>query len=298
MCWKRMMTVGVLTLTPWLSQAADDPFPIEEKNNVLKYAKDILPVTKVAISGLNVKLGVHLERLTLLSGEGHTDSKVTSGLLAGAFTLMGAGSGVDFASREPVEDHLSADMAKAIAADIATAVVGAVQQNKLELVPPDTVTSAPFYGKVKGEVALTTDTENVKGGLFKPDYYFGYQQVPVLGYKYRSPGMFDISDSEVSPKVRELAGVPVTLAWSVKVVNDRKTMRVIELSLKCLGKGQGFGNGDQPLLWLSMKPDALSVPSGESHKNLEYWSALSPKFAMAVNSMMQKAVAELSKTAN
>jgi hypothetical protein len=141
-----------------LSHAADGPGLKEEFSNVGNFPKQQLPVKKVAISGLNVRLGVHLERLTLLSGEGNTDKKITAGLLAGAMTLMGAGGGIDFADKEPLEEHLSSADAQQIADGLARLLVDAVAQSGLELVPPAEVTAAAAYAGVEGESKISTDT--------------------------------------------------------------------------------------------------------------------------------------------
>lgn len=277
------------------SHAADGVALKEQFANVPYFPKEQLPVKKVAISAMNLKLGVHLERLTLLSGEGNTEKKVMSGLLAGAATLLGGGGGIDFADKEPIEDHLPTPDAQKIADDIGRLLAEAVSASGLELVPTETVTAAPAYAAAEGETKITTDTENIKGSLFKPSYFFGYQQVPVLGYKFRKkPSLFfGIPTDNASARVREIAGVPLTLAWTVSIVNDRKVMRVRELTLNCFGLASASGNSGDDKLWASVtiEPDTISTSSGESHKNLEYWSTMAPKFSDTAKAMA-KSVAE------
>jgi hypothetical protein len=272
--------------------AADDLQLKEQFSNVSYIPKERLPIKKVAVSGMNIKLGVHLERLTLISGEGNTDKKVMSGLLAGAATLLGGGrgGGMDFAEKEPIEDHLTSADAQRIANEIGAMLMTAATQNGFDLVPANVVTSAPGYANVEGEAKLTTDTENIKGNLFKPSYFFGYQQVPVMGYKFRKRGLFGGFSDNASTRVRDIAGVPMTMAWTVSVVNDRKVMRVRELTVNFYGQGFGAmdGGDDKPWASVSLEPDSLSTPSGESHKNLEYWSALAPKFGAASREMIRR----------
>lgn len=286
--WALTLALG---LSSWSGMAAAAELAIREQFAfVPSFPKELLPVKKVALSGMNVRLGVHLERLTLLSGEGNTGKKVTAGLLAGATTLMGMGGGIDFAEKEPIEDHLPAADAQAIADDIAKLLAEAVAQSGMELVAPTEVTAAPAYAAAEGESKITNDTENIKGSLFKPSFFFGYQQVPVMGYKYRKKPFlnFGFPTDATSTRVRASVGVPLTLAWTVSLVNDRKVMRVRELTLNCFGPAGG--NATEDKLWASvtLDPDTLSVASGESHKNLEYWAALSPQLAGASKDMAKR----------
>lgn len=281
-----------LLLPSFSSLAAEEVALKEEVANVPNFPKEKLPLKKVALSSVNVRVGVHLERLTLISGEGNTEKKVLAGVMAGAFSLLGAGRGTDFAEKEPLEDHLTSADAQKIADDIAKLITDAVSANGLELVPPEQITPTPAYAAVEGESKITTDTENVKGNMFKPSYFFGYQQVPVLGYKFRKKQtiFFGVPSDNASTRVREASGVPLTLAWSVSVVNDRKVMRIRELSLSCYGQGPGpLSDGDDKI-WatVAVDPDTLSVPSGESHQNLAYWATLSPQVSTATHSMMKR----------
>jgi hypothetical protein len=285
-----VLSLGLGLLVACSSSYAADGVALKEQfANVPYFPKEQLPVKKVAISAMNLKLGVHLERLTLLSGEGNTEKKVMSGLLAGAATLLGGGGGIDFADKEPIEDHLPSADAQKIADDIGRLLAEAVSGSGLEMVPVETVTAAPGYAAAEGETKITTDTENIKGSLFKPSYFFGYQQVPVMGYKFRKkPSLFfGMPTDNASARVREIAGVPLTLAWTVSIVNDRKVMRVRELTLNCFGLTSASGSTGDDKLWasVSIEPDTISTSSGESHKNLEYWSTMAPKFSDAAKAM-------------
>jgi hypothetical protein len=48
------------------------------------------------------------------------------------------------------------------------------------------------------------------------------------------------------------------------------------------------GGDDKPWGSVTLEPDSLSTPSGESHKNLEYWAALAPKFSAASREMIKR----------
>lgn len=296
----QVLTLGLgLSFGGSVALAADAPIK-EQFGSAAYFPKELLPVKKVAISAMNVRLGVHLERLTLLSGEGNTGKKVTAGLLAGATSLIGMGGGIDFAEKEPIEEHLPAADAQTIADDIAKLLSEAVAHSGMELVAPTSVTASAGYGSTEGETKITYDTENIKGSLFKPAYFFGYHQVPVLGYKYRKKSFFDLVSSDTTAtRVREVAGVPLTLAWSVSVVNDRKVMRVRELTLYCFGPASASASKEDKL-WasVSLEPDALSVPSGESHKNLAYWAALSPQVGALTKDMAKRVATQFAGAAN
>ena len=80
------------------------------------------PVTTMAVSGLNIRLGTGLERLTVLTGEGHAGKKAAGALLAVGLTLLGGAAGTDTASREPLREHFFEDDARRIGAEIAESI--------------------------------------------------------------------------------------------------------------------------------------------------------------------------------
>jgi hypothetical protein len=250
---------------------------------------DALKGKKLPISGIQVNLGVHLERLTLLSGEGHTGSKITSGLMAGAATMIGAGGGIDFASREPVGEHFTEADAKKVNAEIVKILNAAMQKNGVDVADSKAVIALPAYAKLKGESKLKTDTQMVKGKMFNPDYYFGLYQMPTAGYKYLSGGILSDGPKDAATATMTGMNVPASIDWEVDIVNDRKVMRVRNLTLRVWASNPSlFGNMTAPQLTISVNPDEISVPSGESHKNLEYWNALSPSFEKAANAIAQR----------
>lgn len=249
---------------------------------------DALKGKKIPVSGMNVNLGVHLERLTLLSGEGHTGKKIASGLLAGAASLAGAGGGTDFASREPVEDHLTEADAKKINADIVKILNSALQKAGVDTADTKSVIALPAYAKLKGETKLKTDTQMVKGKMFNPDFYFGLYQMPTAGYKYMRGGLLSDGPKDAATAAMS-TGTPASIDWEVDIVNDRTVMRVRNLTLHVWASTPSlFGNMTAPQLTISVNPDEISVPSGESHKNLEYWNALSPKFDVAAKAIAER----------
>jgi hypothetical protein len=65
---------------------------------------------KLVLAASNVKVGVGLERLSLISGEGNMDKKMLGGAMALAANLAGIKG--DFASREPIAEHLTQDDAE------------------------------------------------------------------------------------------------------------------------------------------------------------------------------------------
>lgn len=250
---------------------------------------------KIPVSGINVTLGVHLERLTLLSGEGHTGTKIASGLMAGAASLAGVGAGTDFASREPVGEHLTEADAKKINADIAKILNSALQKAGVETADSKNVIALPAYAKLKGETKIKTDTQMVKGKMFNPDYYFGLYQMPTAGYKYLGGGILGDGPKDAATATMAGTGTPASIDWEVDIVNDRKVMRVRNLTLRVWASNPSlFGNITAPQLTLSVNPDEISVPSGESHKNLEYWNALSPKFEVAAKAIAERVAFGLS----
>lgn len=276
-----------------LSAFAADNLSMDVHTEGMRYSEIVqnnLAVDKVVISLLNVKVGVHLERLTLISGEGNTGDKITAGLLAGAATLLGGAGGTDFASREPLAEHLPEADAQKIGDEAARLITAAIQQSGFTLVDPKKVVALPEYAKVKGESQNTTESENIKGNLFNASYFFGYHRLPELGYKYRERGMFGAMSDDFAQPAREATGAPIALAWTVNIVNDRKVMRVRELSVQCFGK---MGSRDSIIMSFTLKPDSIDVSSGESHKNLDYWAALAPKFSAAVQAMMQRIATNL-----
>ena len=193
------------------------------------------------MANVQSKVGVSLERLTLISGEGHEDKKITAGLLAGAATLLsmragggiGGAGGIDFADREPIEDHLSKDDARRIGEEALAIVVEKLRAAGVAVDGPEKVAAAPFMAEAKGESEVSTDSAQDKGSLFRKAYYYGFYCTPVAGLKYRKPGMFEgMGDSDYYPKARAAAGAPGALDLTIAFYNDKKVFGLHEFQAR------------------------------------------------------------------
>jgi len=76
------------------SALAKDTARWQVAGDVYKSNKQAKPVAGLAVGAINVDVGMHLERLTLLSGEGHAGKKAAGAGLALGLTLMGVGGGL------------------------------------------------------------------------------------------------------------------------------------------------------------------------------------------------------------
>lgn len=274
----RAIMLGGLLLASTMAIASD----AQEWKKTNPYgAKLAEPVSTLAVSGLNVRLGATLERLTLLSGEGHTGKKVAGGLLAVGATLLGA-SGVDTASREPLDEHFYADDAKKIAEEIAGSIQEHLQVPGTTMAPAEQVAgvAALRAGKVSHE--LGKDSVTIKGGRFSRERYYGFYTVPAGPYGYRArPKLgFTIGDGDVAPAVRAAANAQAALNVDVFLVNTRKAFQVEELRVEVLTP-QMIGRGrDTPTIVFELPAGSLAVPIGDdSHKdNYAAWQRMKPMF--------------------
>lgn len=272
----------------------------QEQGNAIRYSAS--PVNKLVLANANLKVGVSLERLTLLSGEGNMDKKVTAGLLAGAFTLMGAragggvgmGTSVDFAEREPIKEHLSEEDATKIGNEALAIVLDKLRAAGVSVDGPEAVAAAPFYADVKGETVVGTDSAQQDGGLFKKSYYYGFYNLPVAGLKFRKPSMFEaMGNDDLYPKARAAANAGGALDLSLAFYNDKKVFGLFDMGLRIWGKVQGRDT-DVPMLGQVLKnKDDFTVPSGGKDA-YAYWTAFKPKFegiAVALAERVAKALA-------
>lgn len=264
----------------------------KEAGNVYK-GKSANPVNSLAVGAVNIDVGVHLERLTLISGEGHTGKKVASGLLAGALSLGGIG-GVDTAAREPIEEHLTAEDALRIAADIEQIVSEKFKSmQNMKVYSGTEVTSSVFYQGITGITAPDENKKQVKEGRWGSEYYFGYYSVPAGTYKYRPLAKFSISDKEFSPVVRLNLGVDAVAAVNVFIANTRKDFRIQEMSVKVTGLAYtGQKMGDLPTLTFTLEDAGdVSVPlDGKDGDKDNYvaWLALKPQFEAQMDAVITK----------
>jgi hypothetical protein len=254
------------------------------------------PLTRLVIASANMKVGVSLERLSLFSGEGNTEKKVLSGLLAGAAALSGVKG--DFADREPIHEHLNKDDAEKISREALDIVAAKLKDAGIEVVPPDAVAAAPFYTGIKGEAQVTTDTAKQDGGMFKKSYYYGFYKTPVAGLKYREMGIFAVGfgDEELFPKAREAAGgAPAALDLNVALVNDKKNFFLFDLTARVWAPMPGR-SGDVAVLTEVLKnKDDFSVASG-GKDTYAYWTEFKPKFESAAAGLAAKVAAAAKQT--
>jgi len=256
-----------------------------------KSNKNAVPVSRVALAAVNVDVGIHLERLTLISGEGHGGKKAASTGLALGLTLLGVG-GVDTASREPLEEHLTQDDARRIADEIEQIV-----QDRFSALPNvgvvagEAITGAPWYATLDGYTEVKQDKMAFSEGRFSPDYYFGYYSVPAAGYRYRPAPKFSFGDKTFSPVIRSNTGADVTAIVNVFLVNTRKDFRIHQMTVSLYGIAwPGQKNGDTPTFSLNLNDaGAVGVPvtKGEHKDNYAYWQALRPLFEAKVAEAVQ-----------
>lgn len=264
----------------------------KEAGNVYK-GKTAGPVSSIAVGAINVDVGVHLERLTLLSGEGHTGKKVASGLFAGALTLAGVG-GVDTAAREPIEEHLTPDEAMRIAADIEQIVSEKFKNMpNMKVYSGAEVTSSEFYKSMTGNVAPDENKKEVKDGRWGAEYHFGYYSSPAGTYKYRPLAKFSFSDKDFSPVVRQKLGVDAVATVSVFLANTRKDFRIQEMNVKITGLAYaGQKMGDLPTLTFNLEDAggvAVPLEGKEGDKNnYAAWLALKPQFEAQMDAVVTK----------
>ena len=288
----RLSAYGILLLCTCVCGAAFAKGTPEwkEAGNAYK-TKTAVPVKSMALSAVNIDVGVNLERLTLLSGEGHTGKKVASGLLAGGLTVLGLG-GVDTAAREPIEEHLTEDEARKIASDVAQIVSDHFKKmSGMKVYAGEEVTSAPWYAGLAGSSAIDKKKKTVQDGRWSPEYYFGYYSTPAAGYKYSPPAKFSFGDKSFSPVIRQNLGADATVAVNVFLVNTRADFRIQEMTIILNGLSwSGQTNGDtQTLSFVLNDAGGVSVPvDGSSNDNYAAWLNLRPQFEAKIEEVVQK----------
>ncbi len=265
----------------------------KEAGNIYK-SKTAVQVQSIALGAVNVDVGVHLERLSLISGEGHMGKKVASGLLAGALTLGGIGAGVDTASREPIEEHLTPEDAKRIAADIAQIVTDRFKaMPNMKVYAGEEVTSSPFYKSVTGSYEQEDHKKHVEEGRWGAEYFFGYYSSPAGTYKYRPLEKFSFTDKTFSPAVRQSLGVDAVAIVNVFLANTRKEFRIQEMTVKLTGIAYaGQKMGDMPTLTYTLDDSgAVAVPlAGKENDKDNYaaWLNLKPQFEAQMDAVVAK----------
>ncbi len=243
----------------------------------------------LALGSVSVRVGMQLERLTLLSGEGHTGKKIAGGVLAVGLGMLG-GSG-NTAAREPLEEHMDPADAQKIAEEVVQSVEQHFNVPGVKVVMGDAVTSTPAYqANHDGVTASAKDTLTVKTGRFSPEYFFGIWMQPAGGYAYRGPkgaasrwGMGGMGamygDKSFSPNVRAATGAQALATVDVFLVNTRKDFRVQEMKVRVLGPMRNGGTDNMLLDYNLEDAEELAVPVSGSHKdNYPLWQTLRPQF--------------------
>ncbi len=289
----RIHLLGLMATGLLISTAGFAKGEAEWKENANAYKnKHAVPVKTIAVGAVNVDVGVHLERLTLLSGEGHTGKKVFSGLLAGAATIAGVGGGVDFASREPLEEHLTPEDAKKIASEVAQVVSERFKKMEgFKVLAGEEVTSAAFYAGLGGSNEQDTGKKRVQDGRWSPEYYFGYYSTPAGGYRYHPLSKFSFGDKTFSPVIRQNLAADATVRVDVFLVNTRKDFRIQEMNVSLNGlQWEGQKNGDLPTLMYALNnAGELSVPvESKSKDNYAAWQAMKPQFEAKLDALVAK----------
>ena len=282
-----VMSMLVLAAPAW---AAKGP-AWKEEMDFYKSSK-VAPLQTLALGSVDVRVGTHLERLTLLSGEGHTGKKVAGAAGAVALSVLGMGAGQDMAAREPLEEHLSAEDARKIADEVAQSIQQHLVIPGVQLVAGEAVTGTPAYQSAHGGLTdVAKHTLEVKDGRFSPEYHYGIWTQPANGYAYRGPkgGMASKfgfggngpmwGDKTFSPAVRAAVGAQALMTVDVFLANTRKNFKVQEMKVRLLGPMRDGGTDNIVLSYLLDNADALAVPVQGSHKdNYAQWQALRPAF--------------------
>ncbi len=249
------------------------------------------PMATLALGSVDVRLGTRLERLTLLSGEGHTGKKIAGGIMAVALGAMGA-SGVDTASREPLEDHFTQDDAAKIAAEVAESVAKHLAIPGVKVIAGADVTGTAAYAAAKdGQTAATKTAYSQKDGRFSREYTIGYWMQPAGAYAYRGEkgglatrmGLAGLSgmygDSDFSPKIRAAVGADTLARVDVFLFNDRSKFGIRELKVRLFGNARNPANDKMLVSYVLDDANAVAVPVGADHKaNYAHWQALRPQF--------------------
>ncbi len=273
--------------TPLFAQTPD----WQRINSSLKYMEKG-EGKKLVIASANIKAGVSLERLSLISGEGNTEKKIFSGLLAGAAQIAGIKG--DFASREPIEEHMKQADAEKVAADTLALLMEKLKAAGLDVQGPKVVVEAPTYAAVKGEDKTTRTTESQEGGLFKKGYYYGIYQTPVAGMKFRDltgvSGAFNLMNTDVYSNAIQAAGTPAAIDVNIGFVNDKSTFSLTGFSINVYGTAKG-STKVAPYYNATLKNFASFSVSSGGKDTTAYWDALKPKLEVLFDDVSKRIVA-------
>ena len=245
---------------------------------------------KIILAAANVKVGVSLERLSLISGEGNMDKK----LLGGAMALVANFAGVkgDFASREPIAEHLAQEDAEKIALEATEMLVAKFKLAGFEVEGPQAMIAAPFYAASKGEAKTNITAESQPGGLFKTGFYHGVYQTSVMGMKFRDySGFAGLNrDTETFAKARELASASSALELNLALVNNKSSLLISNLGVTLWGRYEGSSTEFPAYTAVLKNPSEFKVASGGKDTYL-YWLALKPQVELMFDDIAKRAAA-------
>ena len=246
---------------------------------------------KLTLAASNVRVGVSLQRLTLLSGEGNLDKKLIGGALALVVNLAG-GKG-DFASREPIAEHLTQADAELIAQEATELLVAKFKAAGFEVEGPQAMVAAPFYAASKGEAKTTVTADSQPGGMFKSGFYHGVYQASVMGMKYRDyTGLAGLSrDTETFTKARDLTAASSALELNLALVNNKTSFVISSLGVTLWGAYEGSKTEYPAYTALLKNPADFKVASG-GKDTYAYWTALKPQIELMFDDIARRAAAE------
>jgi hypothetical protein len=252
------------------------------------YSAGAVEYKNLALVSVNVDMGVHLEKLTLISGEGHTDKKAMGIAMAAVSQKLGVAG--DYAQREPVEDHFPTDDATRIAQDVVQMLEAGLKPADGTLIGTAAVAALPGYAALKGETEIDTAKEEVEGGMFKSDSFFGVLKVPAAPLKYRKPPMMYMSDKELAPMVRSGLKSDAAIEVEFGVRNTREEIYLSKMVFRVFVPGAKKPEVHPIALTLTLDgADRVRAPVTGSHKEAyRHWEALRPLVAPLVQQAAQQ----------
>ena len=245
---------------------------------------------KIVLAAANVKVGVSLERLSLISSEGNMDKKLLGGAMALAANLAGLKG--DFASREPIAAHLTQDDAEKIELKATELLVAKFKAAGFKVEGPQAMIAAPFYAASKGEAKTNIADESQPGGLFKTGFYRGSYETSVLGMKYCDySGFAGLNrDTETFTKARELASASSALELNLALVNNKTNFVISNLGVALRGKFDGSSTDFPAHTAVLKNVAAFKAASGDKDSYL-YWLALKPQIELMFDDIAKRAAA-------
>ena len=153
------------------------------------------------------------------------------------------------------------------------------------------VGALPGYAALKGDTEIETGTEAVKGGMFKPDYFFGVMSVPAAPLKYRKPPMMYMSDKQLAPLVRHELKSDAAIEVQLGIRNTREEIYLSSLTFRVFVPDAKKPDVDPLAFTLTLNDsDRVRAPVTGSHKEaFRHWEALRP----LVEPLVQQAASQI-----